>query len=178
MEKVNSQLSSAVEEVTREHREKAEVSDHLDLHIDLIIGLLEQEASKQLQNSLNFCSKLEIQFAKVLSVRVVIEQYMNRSGEYTVDGYIKWVFEYHGLLSDSTGFEFQKRVEISLVTIHLDMCWQIVKHHPHEVGRERQVFVDFFCAPDRLRTQVRELSARVMALQTQNIMFRSVQHHL
>ncbi|XP_024356885.1 AUGMIN subunit 3 isoform X2 [Physcomitrium patens] len=43
---------------------------------------------------------------------------------------------------------------------------EIVKHHPHEVGRERQVFVDFFCAPDRLRTQVRELSARVMALQT------------
>jgi HAUS augmin-like complex subunit 3 len=42
---------------------------------------------------------------------------------------------------------------------------EIVKHHPHEVGRERQVFVDFFCAPDRLRNQVRELSARVKALQ-------------
>ncbi|KAM0943511.1 putative HAUS augmin-like complex subunit 3 [Dioscorea sansibarensis] len=41
---------------------------------------------------------------------------------------------------------------------------EIVKHHPHEVGRERQVFVDFFCNPDRLRNQVRELTARVKAL--------------
>lgn len=42
---------------------------------------------------------------------------------------------------------------------------EIVKHHPHEVGRERQVFVDFFCNADRLRNQVRELTARVKALQ-------------
>ncbi|RWR72245.1 AUGMIN subunit 3 isoform X2 [Cinnamomum micranthum f. kanehirae] len=42
---------------------------------------------------------------------------------------------------------------------------EIVKHHPHEVGRERQVFVDFFCNPDRLRNQVKELTARVNALQ-------------
>lgn len=42
---------------------------------------------------------------------------------------------------------------------------EIVKHHPHEVGRERQVFVDFFCNPERLRNQVRELTARVKALQ-------------
>ncbi|XP_042405691.1 AUGMIN subunit 3-like [Zingiber officinale] len=35
---------------------------------------------------------------------------------------------------------------------------EIVKHHPHEVGRERQVFVDFFCNPERLRNQVRELN--------------------
>ncbi|KAK9097818.1 hypothetical protein Syun_024863 [Stephania yunnanensis] len=42
---------------------------------------------------------------------------------------------------------------------------EIVKHHPHEVGRERQVFVDFFCNPDRLRNQVKELTARVKALQ-------------
>ncbi|OAY82528.1 AUGMIN subunit 3 [Ananas comosus] len=42
---------------------------------------------------------------------------------------------------------------------------EIVKHHPHEVGRERQVFVDFFCNPDRLRSQVRELTLRVKALQ-------------
>lgn len=34
MEKVNSQLSSAIEEVTREHREKAEVSD--DPHFQLV----------------------------------------------------------------------------------------------------------------------------------------------
>ncbi|KAF9616313.1 hypothetical protein IFM89_029089 [Coptis chinensis] len=33
---------------------------------------------------------------------------------------------------------------------------EIVKHHPHEVGRERKVFVDFFCNPERLRNQVRE----------------------
>ncbi|KAG0470815.1 hypothetical protein HPP92_016921 [Vanilla planifolia] len=42
---------------------------------------------------------------------------------------------------------------------------EIVKHHPHEVGWERQVFVDFFCNPDRLRNRVRELTARVKALQ-------------
>ncbi|PIA40912.1 hypothetical protein AQUCO_02400169v1 [Aquilegia coerulea] len=42
---------------------------------------------------------------------------------------------------------------------------EIVKHHPLEVGRERQVFVDFFCNPERLRNQVRELTARVKALQ-------------
>ncbi|KAF9602037.1 hypothetical protein IFM89_024794 [Coptis chinensis] len=42
---------------------------------------------------------------------------------------------------------------------------EIVKHHPHEVGRERQVFVDFFCNPERLRNQVRELAARVESLQ-------------
>ncbi|XXG45388.1 hypothetical protein AAC387_Pa02g0481 [Persea americana] len=42
---------------------------------------------------------------------------------------------------------------------------EIVKHHPHEVGRERQVFVDFFCNPDHLRNQVKELTARVNALQ-------------
>ncbi|CAN6449267.1 unnamed protein product [Victoria cruziana] len=42
---------------------------------------------------------------------------------------------------------------------------EIVKHHPHEVGRERQVFVDFFCNPERLKNQVREMSARVKALQ-------------
>ncbi|KAF3793672.1 AUGMIN subunit 3 [Nymphaea thermarum] len=42
---------------------------------------------------------------------------------------------------------------------------EIVKHHPHEVGRERQVFVDFFCNPDRLKSQVREMAARVKALQ-------------
>ena len=39
MEKVNSQLSSAIEEVTREHREKAEVSDNIYTQIDHIISL-------------------------------------------------------------------------------------------------------------------------------------------
>lgn len=42
---------------------------------------------------------------------------------------------------------------------------EIVKHHPHEVGRERHVFVDFFYSPDRLRNQVRELAARIKTLQ-------------
>ncbi|BBN07186.1 HAUS augmin-like complex subunit 3 [Marchantia polymorpha subsp. ruderalis] len=43
---------------------------------------------------------------------------------------------------------------------------EIVKHHPHEVGRERQVFVDFFTNPDRLRSLVRDLTVRVKALQS------------
>ncbi|OAY32895.1 AUGMIN subunit 3 isoform X1 [Manihot esculenta] len=42
---------------------------------------------------------------------------------------------------------------------------EIVKHHSQEVGLQRRVFVDFFCNPDRLRSQVRELTARVRALQ-------------
>ncbi|XVF32077.1 hypothetical protein REPUB_Repub17cG0050800 [Reevesia pubescens] len=40
-----------------------------------------------------------------------------------------------------------------------------VKHHSQEVGLQRRVFVDFFCNPERLRNQVRELTARVRALQ-------------
>lgn len=42
---------------------------------------------------------------------------------------------------------------------------QIVKHHSQEVALQRRVFVDFFCNPERLRSQVRELTARVRALQ-------------
>ncbi|GBG81707.1 hypothetical protein CBR_g32699 [Chara braunii] len=42
---------------------------------------------------------------------------------------------------------------------------EIVRHHPHEVTLERHVFVDFFCAPDRLRALVRDLAARVKANQ-------------
>ncbi|XP_078429813.1 HAUS augmin-like complex subunit [Wolffia australiana] len=44
---------------------------------------------------------------------------------------------------------------------------EIIKHHRVEVGRERQVFVDFFCHPDRLRSQVRELANSVQALQVE-----------
>ncbi|GAQ88300.1 putative augmin 3 [Klebsormidium nitens] len=40
---------------------------------------------------------------------------------------------------------------------------EIVRHHPHEIGLERQVFVDFFSAPDRLRAHVHELQERVRA---------------
>ncbi|KAK1354017.1 AUGMIN subunit 3 [Heracleum sosnowskyi] len=42
---------------------------------------------------------------------------------------------------------------------------EIVKHHSQEMALQRRVFVDFFCNPDRLRNQVRELIARVRALQ-------------
>ncbi|XWS47154.1 hypothetical protein CRYUN_Cryun14cG0129000 [Craigia yunnanensis] len=42
---------------------------------------------------------------------------------------------------------------------------EIVKHHSQEVGLQRRVFVDFFCNPERLRSQVRELTARVRAMQ-------------
>ncbi|PSS14123.1 AUGMIN subunit like [Actinidia chinensis var. chinensis] len=42
---------------------------------------------------------------------------------------------------------------------------EIVKHHSQELGLQRRVFVDFFCNSERLRNQVRELSARVRALQ-------------
>lgn len=42
---------------------------------------------------------------------------------------------------------------------------EIVKHHSQEVGLQRRVFVDFFCNPERLRNQVKELTARVRALQ-------------
>ncbi|KAI4329906.1 hypothetical protein MLD38_028238 [Melastoma candidum] len=42
---------------------------------------------------------------------------------------------------------------------------EIKKHHTQEVDLQRRVFVDFFCNPDRLRNQVRELTARVRAMQ-------------
>ncbi|KAJ4961713.1 hypothetical protein NE237_021623 [Protea cynaroides] len=42
---------------------------------------------------------------------------------------------------------------------------EIVKHHPHEVGLERQVFVDFFCNPEHLKNQVRELRSQFKAMQ-------------
>lgn len=42
---------------------------------------------------------------------------------------------------------------------------QIVKHHSQEMAVQRRVFVDFFCNPERLRNQVKELTARVRALQ-------------
>ncbi|KAK7407804.1 hypothetical protein VNO78_09902 [Psophocarpus tetragonolobus] len=42
---------------------------------------------------------------------------------------------------------------------------EIVKHHSQEIGLQRRVYVDFFCNAERLRSQVRELTARVRALQ-------------
>ncbi|KAK4749061.1 hypothetical protein SAY87_026510 [Trapa incisa] len=44
---------------------------------------------------------------------------------------------------------------------------EIKKHHSQEVELQRRVFVDFFCNPDCLRSQVRELTARVRAIQSQ-----------
>ncbi|CAI0426482.1 unnamed protein product [Linum tenue] len=41
---------------------------------------------------------------------------------------------------------------------------EIVKHHSQEVGIQRQVFVDFFCNPDRLRERVRDLTVRFRAM--------------
>ncbi|GAA0168247.1 hypothetical protein LIER_40526 [Lithospermum erythrorhizon] len=42
---------------------------------------------------------------------------------------------------------------------------EIEKHHSQEIAHQRRVFVDFFCNPERLRNQVRELTARLRALQ-------------
>jgi HAUS augmin-like complex subunit 3 len=42
---------------------------------------------------------------------------------------------------------------------------EIVKHHAKDVELQRRVFVDFFCNPERLRNQVRELNALVRARQ-------------
>ncbi|MED6164171.1 AUGMIN subunit 3 [Stylosanthes scabra] len=41
---------------------------------------------------------------------------------------------------------------------------EIVKHNSQETGL-RRVFVDFFCHPERLTSQVRELNATIRALQ-------------
>ncbi|XP_010493677.1 PREDICTED: AUGMIN subunit 3-like isoform X2 [Camelina sativa] len=43
---------------------------------------------------------------------------------------------------------------------------EIVKHHAKDVELQRRVFVDFFCNPERLRSQVRELNALVRARQS------------
>uniref|UniRef100_A0A1J3J0K6 HAUS augmin-like complex subunit 3 n=2 Tax=Noccaea caerulescens TaxID=107243 RepID=A0A1J3J0K6_NOCCA len=42
---------------------------------------------------------------------------------------------------------------------------EIMKHHSKDVELQRRVFVDFFCNPERLRSQVRELNALVRARQ-------------
>ncbi|KAI5059234.1 hypothetical protein GOP47_0025553 [Adiantum capillus-veneris] len=68
-------------------------------------------------------------------------------------------------LADMEKVNSQLSIALEEVTREHREKAEIVKHHPHEVGRERQVFVDFFCGPDRLRNQVRELTARVKALQ-------------
>ncbi|CAA0805954.1 Unknown protein [Striga hermonthica] len=42
---------------------------------------------------------------------------------------------------------------------------EIVKHHSQEMALQRRVFVEFFCNPEHLRNQVKELTARVRAMQ-------------
>ncbi|XP_024525026.1 AUGMIN subunit 3 [Selaginella moellendorffii] len=68
-------------------------------------------------------------------------------------------------LADMEKVNSQLSLAIEEVTREHREKAEIVKHHPHEVGREKQVFVNFFCAPDRLRSQVRELAARVKSMQ-------------
>ncbi|GAB2282405.1 AUGMIN subunit 3 [Dionaea muscipula] len=57
------------------------------------------------------------------------------------------------------------KLTAAIEEVNLEHCKknEIVKHHGQEVGLQRRVFVDFFCNPDRLRNQVRELTARVRA---------------
>ncbi|KAI5566041.1 hypothetical protein POPTR_014G191100v4 [Populus trichocarpa] len=59
------------------------------------------------------------------------------------------------------------KLSVAVEEVTLEHCKknEIVKHHSQEVGLQRRVFVDFFCNPERLRSQVRELTARVRALQ-------------
>jgi HAUS augmin-like complex subunit 3 len=59
------------------------------------------------------------------------------------------------------------KLSIAVEEVTLEHCKknEIVKHHSQEMALQRRVFVDFFCNPERLRSQVRELTARVRALQ-------------
>ncbi|CAA7395246.1 unnamed protein product [Spirodela intermedia] len=68
-------------------------------------------------------------------------------------------------LDDMEKVNSQLSASVEEVTNAHSQKAEIIKHHRVEVGRERQVFVDFFCNPDRLRSQVRELAACVKALQ-------------
>lgn len=59
------------------------------------------------------------------------------------------------------------KLSVAVEEVTLEHCKksEIVKHHSQEMALQRRVFVDFFCNPERLRDQVRELTARVRALQ-------------
>ncbi|CAH1451870.1 unnamed protein product [Lactuca virosa] len=59
------------------------------------------------------------------------------------------------------------RLSAAVEEVTLEHCKknEIVKHHSQEMALQRQVFVDFFCSPERLKNQVRELTTRVRALQ-------------
>ncbi|KAK2971392.1 hypothetical protein RJ640_025342 [Escallonia rubra] len=59
------------------------------------------------------------------------------------------------------------KLSVAVEEVTLEHCKknEIVKHHSQEMALQRRVFVDFFCSPERLRNQVRELTSRVRALQ-------------
>ncbi|KAJ4722972.1 AUGMIN subunit 3 [Melia azedarach] len=59
------------------------------------------------------------------------------------------------------------KLSAAVEEVTLEHCkkTEIIKHHSQEVGLQRRVYVDFFCNPERLRSQVRELTARVRAMQ-------------
>ncbi|KAL6606774.1 hypothetical protein ACP70R_042427 [Stipagrostis hirtigluma subsp. patula] len=68
-------------------------------------------------------------------------------------------------LDDMENANAQVEVSVEEVTKARTQKIKIFENRAHEVGRERQIFVDFFCNPERLKNQVRELTSRVKALQ-------------
>jgi len=68
-------------------------------------------------------------------------------------------------LDDMENANAQVEVSVEEVTKARTQKIKIFENRAHEVGRERQIFIDFFCNPERLKHQVRELTSRVKALQ-------------
>lgn len=68
-------------------------------------------------------------------------------------------------LDDMENANAQVEVAVEEVTKARTQKIKIFENRAHEVGRERQVFVDFFSNHERLKNQVRELTSRVKALQ-------------
>ncbi|XP_062228296.1 AUGMIN subunit 3-like [Phragmites australis] len=68
-------------------------------------------------------------------------------------------------LDDMENANAQVEVSVEEATKARTQKIKIFENRAHEVGRERQIFVDFFCNPERLKNQVRELTSRVKGLQ-------------
>ncbi|CAN6202264.1 unnamed protein product [Urochloa humidicola] len=68
-------------------------------------------------------------------------------------------------LDDMENANAQVEVSVEEVTKARTQKIKIFENRAHEVGRERQIFIDFFWNPERLKNQVRELTSRVKALQ-------------
>jgi len=68
-------------------------------------------------------------------------------------------------LDDMENANAQVEVSVEEVTKARTQKIKIFENRAHEVGRERQIFIDFFCNPERLKNQVRELTSRMKALQ-------------